>query len=62
MFKDISKLSLIPNKLESIPGVFVKKGGIGISSFTTPTDKRLSHMMHPASKYNESRQLSRHST
>lgn len=39
-----------------------KKGGIGISLFTTPTDKRLSQMMHPASKYKESRQLSRHST
>lgn len=39
-----------------------KKGGIGISLFTTHTDKRLSHMMHPASKYKESRQLSRHST
>lgn len=47
---------------ESNAGVFVKESGIGVSLFTTPRDKRLSYMMHPASKYKESRQLSRHST
>ena len=35
-------------------GVFVGKGGNGISLFTTPRDKRLSYTTHPASKYKES--------
>lgn len=39
-----------------------EKGGMGIRLFTTLRDKRLSYMVHPASKYKESRQLSRHST